>query len=177
MLSRLMAAVVATLAVAGPAGAAVVESQPGGFEISNRVEIAAPPAKVWEALARIGGWWNPQHTYSGDSKNLSLDLTAGGCFCERLAGGGSVRHAVVVYVAQAQALRLEGALGPLQGLGVTGHLTFTLKDLGGRTAVVETYDVGGWAKGGMDAWPAAVDQVLGEQLARLKTYAETGKTP
>jgi hypothetical protein len=47
---------------------------------------------------------------------------------------------------------------------------------GGATDVSLTYDVGGYAKGGLaERWAAPVDKVLGEQLVRLKTYVETGK--
>ena len=39
-----------------------------------------------------------------------------------------------------------------------------------------TYDVGGYAKGGLaEKWAAPVDSVLGEAVGRLKAYVETGK--
>ena len=44
------------------------------------------------------------------------------------------------------------------------------------TDVVLTYDFGGYAKGGLaETLAAPVDKVLGEQVARLKKYVETGK--
>ena len=52
----------------------------------------------------------------------------------------------------------------------------TLKDAAGKTDLVLTYDVGGYAKGGLaETLAAPVDKVLGEQVARLKKYVETGK--
>ena len=33
---------------------------------------------MWRALGDIGAWWDPQHTYSHDPHNLSLDLIYGG---------------------------------------------------------------------------------------------------
>ncbi|HPA38198.1 MAG TPA: ATPase, partial [Phenylobacterium sp.] len=64
--------------MAGPARAEVVDAQPNGFESRFNVTVNAPPAAVRAAMLNIAGWWDPSHTYSGDAKNLSLDL-AGGC--------------------------------------------------------------------------------------------------
>jgi uncharacterized protein YndB with AHSA1/START domain len=164
----------AALALAGAARAEVVDAQPGGFEVKETADIAAPAAKVWEALGHIGEWWNPQHTFSGDAKNLSLALENGGCFCETLKGGGGASHMMVVDVQPGHAARLSGALGPLQSMGLAAHLTWTLTEKAGHTAFTQTYDVGGYAKGGAAALAAPVDSVLGEQLTRLKRYVETG---
>ena len=36
--------------------------------------------EVYDALVgQIGSWWNPEHTYSHDAKNLSIDPRPGGC--------------------------------------------------------------------------------------------------
>ena len=43
--------------------------------------------------------------------------------------------------------------------------------------LTQTYDVGGHAPGGLTGLAGPVDRVLGEQLARLKAYTESGKTP
>ena len=52
----------------------------------------------------------------------------------------------------------------------------TLKSAGAGTDVVLTYDVGGYAKGGLaETYAGPVDKVLGDQIARLKRVAETGK--
>jgi uncharacterized protein YndB with AHSA1/START domain len=162
-------------AFAGGAHGAVVDAQPGGFEVSQSAIIEAAPGQVWAALGHIGAWWDSRHTFSGDAANLSVDLRPGGCFCERLAGGGGVRHMTVVYLQAPSQLRLSGALGPLQAMGVAGALTWTLKAEGGHTVVSQTYDVGGYARGGLAAIAAPVDEVLSGQLARLKRYTETGK--
>jgi hypothetical protein len=84
-------------------------------------------------------------------------------------------HLRVVMAQPGKAMRLEGALGPLQGLGVTGHLTWTLTAKDGGTELVQTYDVGGYAKGGLAGIATPVDHVLGEQAMRLKAWVETGK--
>ncbi len=162
-------------ALAAPAAAEVVDAQPSGFEVHETAQVAAPPERVYAAIGQIGQWWMSQHTYSGDAKNLSLDLHVGGCFCERLADGGGTGHMVVDMVQPNQLVRLAGALGPLAGTGGTGHMAIRLAPKDGGTAVDLTYDFGGYGKGGLAHWAVPVDGVLGEQVARLKRYVETGR--
>jgi hypothetical protein len=165
----------ALVAVAAPASAAVTDIQPNGFEVTEIEQIAAPPPAVYAALGRIGDWWSSQHSFSGDAKNLHLDLQAGGCLCETLKDGGEAAHLRVIMVQPNAVVRLEGALGPLAASGGTGHLTLKLAPKDGGTEAVLTYDFGGYIKGGFADWAAPVDGVLGEQMARLKRYAETGR--
>ena len=159
------------LALGPSAECAVVDAQANGFTVSQSVTIAAPPAKVWEALARIGAWWDPVHSYSRDGANLSISLKPGGYWQEALPGGG-VLHMVVVNAQPGKLLRLAGALGPLQAYGVAGELSLALKESPGGTIVTQTYDVGGHAPGGLDKLAPPVDAVLGDQLGRLKQFVE-----
>ena len=162
----------ALLLAAGSARAEVADQGPAGFQVRHVVLIAAPPAKVRAAALDIGKWWSGSHTYSGDAKNLAID--ASGCFCEKLPDG-FVRHMTLVYSAP-DALRLAGALGPLATTGASGHLGLSFGKPADSTQLVLTYDVGGYAKGGLaQTWAAPVDGVLGQQVARLKRYVETGK--
>jgi hypothetical protein len=156
------------------AHAEVTDKSAAGFEVTEKAHIAAPAAKVYAALLTPGGWWSSQHSWSGDARNLSIDLTTG-CFCEKLPHG-YVRHMTVVFADGATTLRLFGGLGPMQFTGASGNLGFTLKPSGADTDLVVTYDVGGYAKGGLaETLAAPVDTVLGEQVSRLKKYLETGK--
>ena len=163
------------LGLASPAAAAVVDSQPGGFEVREQVQVAATPAQVYAAIGQVGQWWNSEHTYSGDARNLTLELKPGGCFCEQLKDGGGAKHMGVILVQPSRLVRLEGALGPLAATAGTGHLTFALSPKDAGTSVVLTYDFGGYANGGMGDFSAPVDAVLGGQLDRLKRYVETGR--
>lgn len=113
---------------------------------------------------------------SRDAANLSIELRAGGCFCERLKDGGSVQHLQVVYASPGEGLRLRGALGPLQMEGVDGTLAWTLKPVEGGTNVTQSYVVGGYIRSGMEQWAPRVDRVHDEQLQRLKSFVE-GKSP
>lgn len=171
---RYLIALAVGLVAGGVARAEVTDRSPAGFEVIERTTIVAPQAKVWDALMRPYRWWDPKHTWSGDAKNLSID--GGGCFCERLRKG-AVRHMTVTYADGESQLQMFGGLGPLQFTGAAGHLGVKLTPVaGGATEVVMTYDVGGYAKGGLaERFAAPVDQVLGQQLARLKKAVETGK--
>ena len=170
------AAFAAALALAGGARAEVVEATPAGLQVKAVAEIAAPADKVWAALGQVGSWWNSKHSWSGDAKNLTLELKAGGCFCEaNLPGGGGVRHMTVLLTMPGKTAILDGTLGPLIYSGASGHLVWTLAEKAGKTTLTQTYYVGGYFPGGLDKLAGPVDGVMSEQLGRLKAYVETGK--
>ena len=174
MMKMLTTVAYAAAMLAGAAQAEVTDKSAAGFEVTEKATIAAPAAKVYAALLTPSAWWSSQHSWSGSAKNLSIDL-ANGCFCETLSKG-FVRHMTVVFADGATALRLFGGLGPMQFTGASGHLAFVLKPAGDKTELTLTYDVGGYAKGGLaEKWAAPVDAVLGEAAGRLKKYVETGK--
>jgi uncharacterized protein YndB with AHSA1/START domain len=172
-----LAVAIAAIALSATAArAAVVEATPNGFQVKESAEIAAPAARVWAALGEVGAWWSPQHTWSHDAKNLTLDLKAGGCWCEaNLPGGGGARHMTVLLVTPGKTAILDGTLGPLMFSGATGHLVWSLAEQDGKTTLTQTYFVGGYFPGGLDKLAGPVDGVLTEQLGRLKAYVETGK--
>ena len=154
--------------IARPAVAEVVSTGPNGFEVRETVHVAAASGKAYAALLQPARWWNSDHTFSRSAANLTLDARAGGCWCETLPEGGSVEHLRVVYVAPGKVLRMRGALGPLQGMGVDGAMTWSVKASADGTDISFSYVVGGYAKDGFDALSKGVDQVLAEQLERLK---------
>lgn len=154
----------------------VAPAEPYGFLVSHKVTIAAPPARVWEGLVRIGDWWASEHTFSRDAHNLRLALEPGGCWCEQLPGGGGARHMTVIVSEPGRLLELEGGLGPLGEPGAPfGHLTFALAPAGTGTALSVTFEGGGLQKDGLAQWAPPVDRVLGEQAAELRRYVETGR--
>jgi uncharacterized protein YndB with AHSA1/START domain len=155
-------------------GADVAGAGSSGFEVREQVHIAAPAAAVYAALIAPNRWWDPKHTYSGDSARLSLDARAGGCWCEALPDGGSVQHMTVVFVAPGKALRLHGALGPLQAMGAAGSMTVSIVPAGTGSDLSLIYAVGGYSKDGFETLSKAVDSVLSSQVARLQRLVETG---
>src|SRR5579862_517713 len=99
------------LALVTPASADVVDSAANGFTVKIVLDLAASPGDVYRTIVdRVGTWWAADHTWSGDNANLSIDARPGGCWCEKLPGGG-VQHMTVVFVDPGKLLRLRGALG------------------------------------------------------------------
>lgn len=163
------------LAAALPVQAEVKNVTAQGFQVQHVLRLSTPPAKTWSSLVEIGRWWSSEHTYSGESGNLSIDPRAGGCFCERLANGGGVAHMTVVWAAPGQVLRLSGALGPLQADGVSGALTWTIEPREAGSELRLDYVVGGYSVRGFERYAPLVDQMLAEQMLRFKSWVETGK--
>lgn len=155
------------LAAGSPALGEVKSSSPTTFELEWRAVVAASPEQAYAQIGRIGEWWDVAHSYSGKAENLSLELRAGSCFCERTDDGGSVEHMRVVYAAPGAAVRMHGGLGPLQEEAVSGTFAWTLKPVAGGTEITQSYVVGGYVRGGADRFAPAVDQVLGGQFKRL----------
>jgi uncharacterized protein YndB with AHSA1/START domain len=162
----------AVVMLATPARADIVPANPAGFMIDQRVEIAAPPAKVWATLIQPAKWWSKENTYSGNSANLTLDPRAGGCWCEKLKDGGSVEHMRVVMLAPNDSLRLVGALGPLQAGAVAATLSVELKAEGSGTVLRYSYVAGGFMRPSLDAMALPVKTVLDAQFLNLKKAAE-----
>ena len=162
------AVLTAALSIGRPAAAEVVSAGQNGFEIRETVHVAAAPEKAYAALLQPARWWSSEHSFSGSAANLTLDARAGGCWCEKLNDGGSVEHMRVVYVAPGKVLRLRGALGPLQGLGVEGAMTLSVKAGASGADITMSFAAGGYVKDGFDALSKGVDHVLGEQLERLR---------
>ena len=87
----------------------------------------------------------------------------------------------VVYADRAKALRMKGALGPLQTEALEGTLTVTLEPQGNGTRIEWEYVVGGYMRFKPEEIAPAVDRVLGDQLAslaaRLGPIAQTSSHP
>jgi hypothetical protein len=120
-------------------------------------------------------WWSSDHTYSGNSANLSIDARATGCWCEKLPNLGGVRHMSVVYVARRKAIRFEGGLGPLQSMGLSGSMTWKFDAQEKGTTVEVRYAVGGYNPGGLKEVAPLVDGVLRAHVERYQRYVDTGK--
>jgi len=167
----------ALVVAAAPAGAEVVAASAGHFEVTHRAEVGATPAQVYAVLVQLPRWWNPRHSWSGDSANMSLDMQAGGCWCERWGEGASAQHARVRQVIPGRSILMEATLGPLIGLPVSDLFTMVTSQKDGQTAVRLSYRVASAPEIGLDQIAPAVDSVLGEQFARLKSMIETGRPP
>lgn len=168
----LVAALISPFLV-GSVTAELEESNSSGFISTHQIRLAASPKQAYRALTRdVQYWWDGAHTYSGHPKNLRLQAKAGSCFCELLAGGGSVEHMRVIFAQPGKRLRLGGGLGPLQGLAVTGVMDFALTPLGDETVLSYSYRVSGASFSGLEALAEPVDKVQLGQLQRLQRYLQ-----
>jgi len=172
----LLVAVAAASLAPAAASAKVVKQDAAGFVTRDTVVVESAPRETWMALISPAKWWNGAHTWSGDPANLSLTPQAGGCFCEHIPEvetradvglAGSAQHMTVVHAAPDKALRMRGALGPLQSEAVTGVLTIALAEVEQGTAITFEYVVGGYMRYEMPPISEAVDGVMSQQLAGL----------
>ncbi len=173
-----LGAALAASCIVGAHGA-VTDVTSNGFTLKESAEISATSDKIYAALIRPSRWWGKDHTFSGNAANLTLDARAGGCFCEKLPGGGSVLHLSVVYAAPGEALRLTGLLGPFQSIAGNGVMTWTITPGKNGKRLEMTYQVAGYANAPATGrsyadWAKAADAVLSEQVVRLKRAIETG---
>ena len=177
--TRAMALAAGLLASTGAALRAETSEVSGsGFTITYAMAVDAEPQKVWQAFTQLPKWWSNAHSWSGSASNMSLDATAGGCWCEQWAVGASTAsamHGRVLLALPGSALRLQAWLGPLQEQPVAGVLTFGTARRDGATRLRVTYRVAGAPDAGLDKLAPAVDGVMGEQARRLKSFIETGK--
>nr|WP_298928812.1 SRPBCC family protein [uncultured Erythrobacter sp.] len=174
--TTLAAAVLAGAVCTAPLAAEVTDQDDSGFVTRDEALVDATPKQVWLALITPSTWWNKAHTWSGDSENLTLRPQAGGCFCERIPEvedkdrftlEGSVEHMRVIQSYPESAMRLSGALGPLQSEPVTGVLTIAISKAEEGTRIVWEYHVGGRMRYEVPVIAKAVDGVMSQQLDGL----------
>jgi len=168
MSMRMLAVAAIVTVLTGAANAEVKASAPDGMVIQVRGEAPLGRDDAWTRLLKIGSWWSGEHTYSGNAASMTIDPVAGGCWCEKWSGG-QVEHGRVIYMKPKEAIRFSSALGPLQGLGVSGVLTLTLADgsAPGKTALTLDMKVTGSSLSGLDKMAPLVDMVLSEQGKRF----------
>ena len=154
------------LLLASPAGAEVVSASPNGLEIRHSVNVAALPGAAFATFQKLGTWWSGEHTYSGNAANLSLSMAPGGCWCEKLPGGGGIQHMQVIYVDPGKRVVMTGSLGPLLYLATAGVMDVQFKPAPQGSQVVFDYRAAGFFNGGADKLAPVVDGVLAEQVKR-----------
>ena len=160
-----------------PAFAAVLTADEHGFEVQNSVNLVVTQEQAYAAFGQIGQWWNKEHTYSGDSTRMSLQMRPGGCFCEPLDNGGGIEHMRVTYLQPGERIVLTGSLGPLLYEATAGVMDVKIERIAGGSRVTMNYKAAGFAKGGAAAMAPLVDQVLADQLKRYRVYAAAAPKP
>ena len=160
--------VISTLLLAAPAAthADILAAAPDHYELKQEAVSTFTPGELWDRLIHPEIWWHPDHTFSGASEHLSLDLKAGGLWKEAW-DDGSVAHGTVLTVLHGKLLRLDAPFGPLQDKGVTVIWTITLAAEGEGTRVTFTETANGTAASGLAELAPAVDYVKTEAITRL----------
>lgn len=148
------------------AQADVINKGEHGFSLRITSEVDAKPDDVYQQFLRIHEWWIADHTWFGDANNLTLEAKAGGCFCEK-SEGREVLHMLVSFVLPNQEIKWLGGLGPLQGMGLHGAMSWRFEPSAQGTQIIQTYNVSGYTTGGLQALAPIVDQVQSQQQAAL----------
>jgi uncharacterized protein YndB with AHSA1/START domain len=162
--------ILAAAAMTRPASAEVKDSSPSGFTVENTVFVPVSAATAWSALVDdVDKWWPKDHSWWGRESKLTLDARAGGCFCE-IAGDRQAQHLQVVFASPPTLLRLTGALGPMQGMGLSGVLEWRLQAAEGGTRITLWYRAGGYSPDDLRQLAPVVDRVQGLQLGGLANY-------
>jgi hypothetical protein len=172
---RMLLVMVALATMSVSAHAKVRAQQASGFSLAFEAEVPKTPAEAYDAFVAVGSWWDVAHSYSGKAENIRLNPVPGGAWTEALANGGFVTHLVVSQASPGERLVLNGGLGPLAFMGISGAMTVTFAKSPAGTKVVLVYNVGGFDKDGFVALSKAVDGVLEGQFAHYVSYASTGK--
>ena len=134
------------------------------------MQIVIPTDSAYSGFGRVADWWNKEHTYSGDSANLSMALSPGGCFCERLPNGGGIEHMRVSYLDPGKRILLTGSLGPLLYEATVGVMDMKFERTAGGSKITMDYKVAGFANGGAEKLAPLVDSVLADQFRRYREY-------
>ena len=149
------------------ASAEVIASAPDHFTLKLEAHSALSPAETWARLVEPSEWWQSDHTYSGDARNLSLDPQAGGLWREDW-DGGSVWHGSVLQAQPEQTLVLSAPFGPLQGLAVMSVWTISLAPTeSGGTKITFDHVTNGTGASNLDALAPAVDFVKQQAIESL----------
>ncbi|MEW9796736.1 SRPBCC domain-containing protein [Alteromonas sp. CYL-A6] len=162
-----------TSIIALPALSDVVLVNDNGFILANTARANAPQERVYQALIEdVDNWWPKDHSWWRGT--FSIDPVGGGCFCE-IKGAHQAQHMDIAFVDPPSTLVMRGGLGPLQQMGVSGALTWSLTeqtdDGGTYTTITLRYHAQGITEGGFTDFAPIVDKVQALQLNALAEYA------
>ena len=164
----------ATLLFCGSVNGQITMKSSTGFliEIEHQLDVDAKTAYS-KLIDDFSKWYDASHSYSGKAENLSLDLKRH-CMYEQLEKGGYVRHMEIVFHQPGKQLRMTGGLGPLQGMGVSGAMTWQFSESDGKAKVKMSYAVSGADYLQLDKIAIPVERVLSDQVTRFKNWCIAG---
>ncbi|WP_223670462.1 SRPBCC family protein [Kangiella shandongensis] len=164
-----MLTLIATLMVSWHANAEVQTQSEQHFSVKIESVINAPVDKVYRQFLNVGEWWDSSHTWFGDASKMYIESKAGGCFCE-VDGDQQALHMTVTQVNPNKNVQMSGGLGPLQSMGLYGHMSWSFDNTEkGFTKLTLTYIARGFAGEDVKDIANAVDGVLSEQVSHLNS--------
>ncbi len=152
----------------------VIGSDNHGFQLKIEKEVNVDKATAYQQFINVSQWWNADHTWFGNSEELSIEPVVGGCFCE-INGDKQAMHMTISYVEPNNEIKMVGGLGPLQMMGLNGGMSWKFDAIDDkRTKITFHYQVSGYVNGGLTKLAPIVDQVQRLQLTRLANLLNTG---
>ena len=153
----------------------VVSVDQNGFALHIERTVSVDADMAYQQFVIPAEWWNSNHTYSGDAKNLKMDAKAAGCFCEYF-DNKQVLHMLITYVDPGTEIRMVGGLGPLQMMGLSGGMSWKFEHIGNnQTKITQHYQVSGRIEGDSAALAKIVNEVQTQQLELLVKRLEAAK--
>lgn len=151
----------------GTTRAEVIEASEEHFVLVHEEVSPLAPDALWDRLMEPALWWDPNHTYSGDAANLSMEDTAGSYWREDW-DTGSVIHGQVLLVKEGEELILSAAFGPLISTAADCRWTIRLEATeNGGTLIKSSHTVAGAPGTGLEDLADPVDFVMGNGIKRL----------
>lgn len=139
------------------------------FSIKIETTIKAPVEEVYQQFLSVGDWWESNHTWFGDATKMYIEPKANGCFCE-VNDDKEAMHMTVSMVMPNKNVQMVGGLGPLQSMGVYGHMSWSFAEkTKGLTTLTMTYLVKGFVGEESEMMAKAVDSVLNTQIKNLES--------
>lgn len=144
----------------------------GSYELE--VVIAAPPARVWQALAsEVSAWWPKEFHTSERAQRFVIEPVLGGRVYEDFGGGDGLVWYSVIGVEAGRELILAGHLLPKFGGPAVTALRLTLSAKGKGTVLRVQDDrfgvIGGESP--VDGWRLVFDTGLRQHIESGKKYA------
>ena len=136
------------------------------------IEIAASPARVWEALTQeTDAWWLADFRATGEDSTVRFDAHAGGHLIEERSDGSALIWYTVQMVVPQTSLYLVGHIAPDWGGPVLSMLKLSL-EVRGQGCLLQVSDARmGRVDGSSDSTGQGWRQLFGEGLKRYVEQA------
>lgn len=168
---KILIAAAALMFAATPVSAEVIARTADSFTLRYQSAMETTPEDILSSMTLVGEWWDGAHSYSGDAKNITIDMTVGGCWCEKLADGTDFRHATVLAI-EPDRLAFNAPFGPLNGKATRADFTVAWPGDNKGWMVTWVMVIEG---PGLGAYADAVDGVMGAGFGRFTRYLEYGE--